>query len=170
MKLDVPYYSQFLDVVDKEWMPKSCAIVCLKMILDYYRKGEISLTDLIKKGYENGGYGPLGWYHDSIVSLAENFGLKARRVEKVDVKDGIKDISESLMNGNPVMISAIKRILGQTKFHVVVVTGFKERDGEVVGFYYNDPESTKKEKGQNIFTDINFFIDDWRRMAIFISP
>lgn len=169
MILDVPYYSQFLDVDDKEWMPKSCAIVCLKMILDYHNRNNLPLTELIKEGVKMGGYGPSGWYHNVIVELAENYGLKAVRVEKVDIEKGVKDIYHSLNDGYPVIISAIKHIFEQNKFHMVVITGYEEKDGEVKGFYYSDPEATTVEKGKNIYTPIRFFIDDWRRMAIFIS-
>jgi uncharacterized protein YvpB len=168
--LEVPYYSQFLDVDDKKWMPKSCAIVCLKMILHYHNDRSLPLMDLIGLGESKGGYGPSGWYHDTLVELAEDYELKARRVEGVNVEDGIKDIKSSLEKGNPVIVSAIKYILGQTKFHMVVVTGFEEEDGQITGFYYHDPESADREKGQNIFTDIKTFTGGWRRMAIFIYP
>lgn len=167
--LEVPYYSQLLDVDDKHWVSKSCAIVCLKMILDYHRKESVSLMDLIEDGNKKGGYGPSGWYHDSLVKLAENSGLKAKRVEGIDVGDGIKDIKNSLEKGNPVIISAVKHILGQTKFHMVVITGFEEKGEKISGFYYHDPESADREKGQNLFVDVDTFINGWRRMAIFIS-
>jgi uncharacterized protein YvpB len=170
MKLNVPYYSQFLDVDDHYWMPRSCAIACLKMVLDHHKSEGMSLMELIEDGEKRGGYGPSGWYHDSLIELAEHSGLNAKRVEGVDVEKGIKDIADSIRKRNPVIISAVKHILGQTKFHMVVATGFEEKDGEIAGFYYHDPESADREKGQNLFADINTFIDGWRKMAIFISP
>ena len=169
MKLNVPYYSQFLDVDDKLWIPRACAIACLNMVLDYHGK-DTSLTDLIKEGDSIGGYGPSGWYHDSLIELAKGFGLEASRIENVDFKAGIEDIRNSLEKNNPVIISAIKYILGQTKFHVVVITGFEEKDGNITGFYYHDPESVDRKKGQNIFVDIDIFELGWRKMAIFIHP
>ncbi|MCR4330440.1 MAG: C39 family peptidase, partial [Patescibacteria group bacterium] len=57
IKLEVPYYSQFLDVEDKYWMPRACGMACAKMVLDFYKVDTTSLDELIKKGSEEGGYG-----------------------------------------------------------------------------------------------------------------
>jgi len=167
MKLDVPYYSQFLDIEDKEWMPRACGIVCVKMILDFYNTKSPNLDTLIKKGYEEGGYSKWGWLHDYFVHLFEEFNLNAKREEKIK---NINILVNSLKNKNPVIISAVKYILGQTKFHMVVLTGFEEENGNITGFYYHDPESTNIEAGKNLFVDIEIFKQGWREMAIFVYP
>jgi len=166
MKLDVPYYSQFLDVEDKEWMPRACGMACVKMILDFYKIKNPDLDILIKKGNEDGGYSKSGWLHDYFVHLFEEYGLSAMREEKMKNYDSI---IENLKNNKPVIVSGIKYIFGQTKFHMVVLTGLEEENGNVTGFYYHDPESTNREFAQNIFVSIDIFLRDWRKMAIFVE-
>ncbi len=170
MKLDVPYYSQFLDVEDRYWMPRACGIVALKMVLDFHRKDIPPIMELIEICSKAGGYGKSGWFHDALVSLAKSFGLESYRKEKMDADGGTEEIVSSIRNGKPVLISAVKYILGQTKFHMVAVTGFEEKDGVLTGIYYHDPEATDIEKGKHIFVGIDTFKREWRKMAIFISP
>jgi len=118
IKLDVPYYSQFTDVKDPYWMPRACGVVCLGMVFAYHTGRDVDIDDLIKKGNESGAYGPHGWYHDGLVALAKDEGLDAHREE--GMKDSEKLI-QSLRDGNPVIVSAVKFILGQKKFHMVVL-------------------------------------------------
>lgn len=170
MKLDVPYYSQFLDVKDRYWMPRACGIVALKMVLDFYGKNIPTAMELIDTCSKAGGYGKSGWFHDALISLAKNFEFEAYRKEKMGADGGTEEIINFLKEGKPVLISVVKYILGQTKFHMVVATGFEEKDGVLAGIYYHDPEATDKDKGQHIFVDINTFKREWRKMAIFVSP
>lgn len=176
MKLDVPYYSQFLDIEDRYWMPRACGIVALKMVLDFYlpaqtgKKNIPPIMELVDTCSKAGGYGKSGWFHDALVSLARSFGLEAYRKEKMDIEDGTREIINNLREGNPVLVSAVKYILGQTKFHMVVATGFEEKNGVLTGIYYHDPEAIDKLKGRHVFVDINTFKREWRKMAIFIHP
>jgi len=166
MKLDVPYYSQFLDVENKEWMPRACAPAALAMILAYHNVQKGSLMDLVREGLAKKPYNPAtGWYHDTLVEIAKDHGLQANRAEKME--DGSR-LVESLRASNPVIVSAIKYILDQTKFHMVVLTGFEEKDGTIVGFYYHDPESASRERGQHLFVRRETFLREWRKMAIFV--
>ena len=170
MKLLVPYYSQFLDVEDKYWMPRACGMACVKMVLDFYEVDTAPLDELIKKGSEEGGYGPWGWVHDYFVALAKEYGLEAHREEKMDPSQGMAVITLALRHNHPVIVSAVKYILGQTKFHMVVITGYEEDRGAITGLYYHDPESTTRERGQHLFVDKETFMREWRKMAIFIMP
>ncbi len=167
--LDVPYYSQYLDIEDIYWVPRSCGIACVKMVLDFYKTGNYSLADLIKNIAEKGGYNSSGWIHDYLISLFKDCGLQAHREEQMDFDDGIEKIAGYLDNDNPVIISIIKFVLGQTKFHMVVLTGYKRENGIIKGFYYHDPESLYRETGQNLFVDLEIFRIGWRRMAIYVK-
>lgn len=169
MKLNVPYFSQFLDVKDNRWMPRACAIVCLKMVLEYYGKKDATIDSLIEEGLRIADYTPVGWRHDVLVKLAEAHGLSAHREEGLKDHNGIQKVIDALKRGEPVIISAVKSILGQTKFHMVVVTGIEEEGREVVGFYYHDPESLDREKGAHLFVKREMFENDWRGMAIFAN-
>ncbi|OHA80311.1 MAG: hypothetical protein A2675_00300 [Candidatus Yonathbacteria bacterium RIFCSPHIGHO2_01_FULL_51_10] len=168
MKLDVPYHSQFLDVEDKNWMPRACAIVCLKMVLECHKK-DVSIEKLIEEGIKIKEYTSVGWRHDTLVQLAEMHGLSARREEGLKESGGIEKVVDAIKKGEPVIISAVKFILGQTKFHMVVVTGIEEENGKVIGFYYHDPESLDKEKARHLFVGREVFEKEWRGMAVFVS-
>ena len=187
MKLNVPYYSQFLDVEDKEWMPRSCSVVCLKMVFDYNSiDTNLSIDDLKQEGVIIGEYTIDGWSHEVLVRLARNHGLHAYRQEfrsqiinlansiakeskheKKLIDEGMKKLTEELRNKRPVIVSINKFTLGQEKSHAVLLTGFEEENGEITGFYYHDPESLNREKAMHLFVDLEIFKKAWRKFAIF---
>ena len=169
MKLDVPYISQFLDTSDPYWMPRACGMACLKMVLDFYGKKTPPLLEMCKKGEAEGGYSKHGWLHDYFLKVAREYGLEAERGEKIGEILGLQRIHDELKAGHPVVVSVVKRILGQAKFHMVALTGYEENEnGNIAGFYFNEPESLYPELGKDIFVDVKTFLNDWRRMAIFI--
>ena len=88
----------------------------------------------------------------------------------MDPEKGMASIIDALRRNHPVIVSATKHILGQTKFHMVVITGYEEDRGAITGLYYHDPESTTRERGQHLFVDKETFMREWRKMAIFIMP
>ncbi len=169
--IKIPYYSQFVDVKDHYWVPRACMIACLKMILEYHGKAkDLSIDDLIKKGEAIGAYGKWGWIHDGIITLAHDFGIPAYREEKMNEGEGILKIKDSILKKNPPIVSIIKDILGQKKFHTVVIVGYEEKDGKISGFYFHDPESTSEDRNREpIFVDIKTFLNEWRKMAIFFE-
>ena len=84
-KLNVPYYSQRLNVKDPYWRPRSCGIAALKMAMDFlnkspktkFRRRTSKLDDLIKEGVSYGGYSKEhGWYHDGLLKIAKNHGFR----------------------------------------------------------------------------------------------
>jgi len=169
MKLEVPYYSQFLDVHDEYWIPRACGICCMKMVFEYFGKDAPSVLDMAKLSEKEGGYGKSGLFHDYIVVSAKKLGLISHREEKMEEGTGIEKILSELKNKKPVIISAVKEILGQTKFHMVVLTGFEEEDGELSGFYFHDPEAVSRERGSYVFVPLGDFKKSWRKMAIFMA-
>lgn len=175
MILNVPYHSQFTDISDPYWMLRGCSIVCLKMVLGYYGKNR-EIMDLINEGKEAGGYGKSGWFQDAVVALAKANGVNSFRKEGIDENLGVEEIRENLDKGNPVIISGVKHFMEQTKFHLVVITGYEEEEGKLSGFYYHDPENTDKnraendrERGYNRFVSLENFKKDWRKMAIYFE-
>lgn len=170
MKLDIPYYSQYLSVSDPYWMPRACGVACVKMVLDSYKKETASLEEMIEAGHADGGYGPSGWFHDYFVALFKVYDIDAYRKEGMDEKEGIQEIQRALEAGNPVIASIVKYILEQTKFHMVVLVGYtKDAQGNVKTLLYHDPEGVSEEQGAYREVDIETFLSGWRRMAIFIS-
>lgn len=187
--LNVPYYSQ-RDVENKEWKDRSCAIVCLKMILDYHLEVELpSVWDLIREGVMIDGVDENSdWKQDSIVMLLRNHGLSAYRQEfksfEINIESGkgipgeysekmltggINKIVDNLNSDKPVLASVSKMFGDENIFHMVVLVGFeKDGNGEVKGFYYNDSDY-EIEQGKALFVDIEIFKKHWRRLSIFIE-
>lgn len=162
MKLPVPYHSQYLDVSDSFWMLRACGAACLKMTAEYHGVETPDMVTLCTEARERGGYHMInGWVHDYLVTKAKELGLQAERKEGlVSMDDIVADVSA----GNPVIVSVEKRVLEQTRFHMVVVVGFT--DGEVM---YHEPESTDRDRGAYRSCDTGTFMNYWRGKAIFIS-
>ncbi len=194
MKLNVPYYSQFVDVTDPFWMLRACGAVSLKMVAEYHSAAVPDIVTLCNEARDRGGYDMSnGWIHDYLVMKAKELGLDAHRKEGMTNMD---EIIASLDAGNPVIVSVEKRVLEQTRFHLIVLTGLelsadsRGTDAEQRGkntddivsqlangyklkatgcIFYHEPESTDKEKGQFRKCDIETFQNYWRGKAIFIS-
>ena len=122
MKLDVPYYSQFVDIQDPFWMLRACGGVSLAMVAEFHGVQIPELASLCNEAKERGGYDMTnGWVHDYLVTRAQEFGLDAYR------KEGLTDIEEiiaALQAGNPVIVSVEKRVLEQKRFHMIVLVGY----------------------------------------------
>ena len=163
MKLLVPYYSQFLDTSDAFWMLRACGAVSLKMVAEYHGITTPDISTLCIEARDRGGYDMVnGWVHDYIVTKAKEIGLDAERKEDLTTTD---EIVASLEKGNPVIVSVEKRVLEQTRFHMLVIVGYG--DGE---FIYHEPESTDRERGAYRSCNTETFMEYWRGKAIFISP
>jgi len=178
MKISVPYYSQYLDVADTKWQPRACSIACLKMLLDYKGVETPSLDEMILQGDAMGAYGESGWKQDGIIALAKQYGARLSRNEWRHSEsktpdelneEGINFLISELRAGQPVLASAIKKFIEEDKFHLVVLTGFEEKDNKVTGFYYHDSDTHARGEGENLFVPIDTFRAKWRRMAIFLG-
>lgn len=183
MKLSVPYYSQFVDIQDSFWMLRACGGLCLKMVAEYHGKDVPYIVEFCNEAKERGGYDMQnGWVHDYLVMKAKEFGLKAERKEGLTT---LEEIYKSLDSGNPVIVSVEKRVLEQTRFHMIVLTGFEQSADErrqnadnangIVSelpptyLYYHETESTDKEKGMFRSCSQEVFLQYWRGKAIFIT-
>jgi uncharacterized protein YvpB len=162
MKLNVPYYSQYLNVTDPFWMLRSCGAICFKMVTEYYGKDASNIVSFCNEARDKGGYDiNNGWVHDYLVIKLLEMGLKAERKEGLV---GIDEIITSLDAGNPVIVSVEKRVLEQTRFHIIVVVGHEDNN-----IFYHEPESTDKIRGAYRRCNTETFINYWRGKAIFIS-
>lgn len=162
MKLTVPYYSQFLDIDDPFWVLRACGAASFKMVAEFYGKKVPDLLTLCHEALERNGYDMRnGWIHDYIVSRLAEAGLVAHRKEGLTE---FSDILASLESGNPVIVSVEKRVLEQTRFHMVVVVGYDNGT-----FFYHEPESTDREKGSYRTCSLEVFLEYWRGKAIFSS-
>ncbi len=166
MRLDVPYYSQFIDVEDCFWMLRACGATSLKMVAEFEGASVPSIESLCGEAKERGGYHmENGWIHDYLILKAEELGLRAYRKEGLTTTD---ELVAHLNSGHPVVVSVEKRVLEQKRFHILVLTGHEEIDG-VRSFTYHEPESTQKERGQHRKVPEAIFIEYWRGKALFLK-
>lgn len=188
MKHNVTYYSQFDNVLREEWKARACSIVCLKMALDFFSPDVIDIDSLIDEGVLLKGWTPHGWTHDSLSLIAHNHGLASYREEfrsmhadprtgtfsispytEKFIEYGIKKISDAIENGGLVIVSTYRNWNPQESFHTVLLIGLeKGEDGRISGFYYHDPD-TALEKREGIFVQLKDFLENWRKMALFMG-
>jgi hypothetical protein len=181
IKLNVPYYSQYLEVKDYQWNISSCTGACVAMVLEFLAGKKIDILQFMKKAGEEGGCTRLnGTSHDYVIKFFESEGLKSWRYKNKDTKDvldTVDPIVESIRGGSPVIVSISKFVLEQKKFHTVLVIGLKENEqGEVTHFYYHEPEATIASVpgdpavgGEGRCCDLETFKKSWRGRAIFVS-
>ena len=175
----VPYYSQSLDVLDKEgnidkyWFRRACGIACAKMILDYFRPEESkSLLDLANEGRDKGGYSQAGWRHDYFLELFKEYGLTAFRKEQMDYQKGVKEMAYFIKDGGLVIASCVVPFMTETDFHMILLKGVRWKDAREdspVGFYYSDPDSINKDSAAERYVGTEMFGNYWRKMAIFVT-
>ncbi len=171
MKLDVPYYSQFIDVQDSFWMIRACGAAAFKEVVEFYNVTVPDIVTLCNEGKERGGYDmENGWIHNYLVMKAKELGLTAHR------KEGLANLDEiiaCLKKGNPVIVSVEKRVLEQKRFHIIVLTGFeaatKDEGAPISNFYYHESESTERDRGMHRTCDAETLEKYWRGKAIFIE-
>lgn len=164
--IEVPHYAQYLDVDENFWKSRSCGIVSLGMILDYYGT-EVPIEELIGKGKANGGYiKGIGWKHDAIVDLAKEYGFESHRVED----ESLDNIMSAIDRDEPVIVSVFKNFKQTNGGHLAVLTGYfiDKNDNELVGVYINDPIGFPY-KFKNQFVKIETFLEGWKKRAIFIK-
>ncbi|MGB8815621.1 MAG: C39 family peptidase [Minisyncoccia bacterium] len=189
MKLNIPFYSQYSEEVTEEWQSRACAILCLKMVIgfldkkvdamDIIKEGLIISNDLSKKGRPQSGYTKeFGWGHDLLVMLLCNRQVFAYKQEfksfdngltenESPIKFGINKIVKNIKEKFPVIISLAKDITNpRLSGHMVVVSGFEEKNGILSGFYINDPEKKTEMDGKDIFVNIEDFVKSWKKLAI----
>jgi hypothetical protein len=132
------------------------------MVAVYHKIDVPDIVTLCNEAREREGYHMTnGWVHEYLVTKAKELGLQAYRKEGLESFD---EIVASLDAGNPVIVSVEKRVLEQTRFHMIVVVGYE--DGKVI---YHEPESTDKSRGQYRECTQEVFMEYFRGKAIFIS-
>ncbi len=167
VKLEVPYYSQFIDIQDSFWMLRACGGVSLKMIAEFLGADVPDIVTLCEEAKERGGYDMQnGWVHDYLVMKAKELGLEAYRKEGLT---STEEIVFHLDKGFPVIVSVEKRVLEQKRFHMLVLVGYERSEAGDITFSYHEPESTDEDKGKFRKCDEETFLSYWRGKALFIS-
>lgn len=163
--IEVPHFAQYIDVLDPYWKERSCAIVSLCMVMNYYGK-EVDVHEVLELGLKQCEYDPkVGWRHDVIVSIAKHYGFEAHRTEN----DSINTLLESLSKDEPVIVSIYKNFDPTEGGHLAVLTGYfvNSKTGEVISLFVNDPIGLPyKYKNKGIPLDV--FEKGWKKRAIYV--
>jgi hypothetical protein len=166
-KLEVPYFSQYLEVDNKENCLKACGMTCVYMVLKYNHMEIETLDNMVLEGIDTGGFGISGWSHDYFVDLFIKLGFESERKESMRNND-VTMIQENILNGYPVIVSAERILFDKKIFHQVLLTGIRQDDkGNLEGFFYHDPASLQPELATHCYVPIKTFFLSWRKMAIF---
>jgi ABC-type bacteriocin/lantibiotic exporter with double-glycine peptidase domain len=170
MKFETPKYSQHLDVEESDWQDKSCGILCLKTLLDYWGEKEgiphRDADELIQEGLSIDGYIPgVGWKHKELVELARQHGFDGENLEWPDEHPDVafNKAVPHLME-HPIMASVHKNLIEGNGGHLVVVTGYE--DGKI---FYNDPDSELRDDVERSVT-LKEFLDGWKQRIVVIHP
>ena len=177
MNLNIKYYSQYSEKIEKDWQSRSCAIVCLQMVLDFYKKeskpidlikeGLFISEDLEKRGRRTEGYTrEFGWGHELLVTILRNHGLPAYKQDfrsiKFNLDDstfsnsgfeseifefGINKIRENLLNNKPVIVSIVKDTLNKKTSGHMVVVSGLEEKNGEVKGFYIKDPEIKDNSG-----------------------
>ncbi len=140
-----------------------------------------------------------GWIHSRLVQTIQEFGFKSFRhsylIRPSDIQNIVNEnhnaksiilykeqvISESLYTIKksidleiPIIISINKNLGKKNNPHLVVLTGYKFENNNIVGIYLNDPNNPKKNSKdrlelKNKYINKEEFIKIWRKTAIFIE-
>jgi len=162
--LEVPHRIQYYDIDDDKWQGRSCGIVSLAMVLEYYGI-QVGMDELIKLGLEKNGYiNKIGWKHQIICDLAKHYGLEACRTEE----DTVDSLMEALEQNEPVIISIHKNFEPENGGHLTVLNGYFVSNQELMGFYVNDPVGASY-KHQNQFIKLEKFLCGWKKRAIYVK-
>jgi ABC-type bacteriocin/lantibiotic exporter with double-glycine peptidase domain len=162
----VPAYSQFLDVKEKNWRRRSCGIVSLKMVMAYWQAETASIAALIRTGRRLKAYTEKsGWTHKGLVRIAKKYGFDGQNFDWAEESSekAFREMKRWLKLG-PVIASVRRDLVPEGTGHLIVVTGI---DGRRV--FYNDPDSkTRKHLVRKIA--IKRFVGGWKKRIIVIKP
>lgn len=190
--LDVPYYHQLDPATGLSPKDRSngCAIVCMKMVLEYCAQEQIDIVELYQMTEKLGGRNKKGdWTHAAQVRVLKGQGLIAWRrnwnmaradvayftnnedydsdqlsaLERQNQTGAMVAILDSIKKGYPVIVSVKKYFQYEDKRHQVVIIGFDDDH-----LYINDPIA-KDPANHPMKVTKDYFLEAFNYQAIFIS-
>lgn len=190
--LKVPYYHQLDPAtgLPPQFRKNGCAIVCVKMVLEYSFGRQFEINNLYEEAKKAGGRNDNGdWTHAAQVRVLKQHQLLAWRrnwnlsaadrkyftavenydeaqleaVEKQNQNAAILAILNSIQAGNPVIVSVKKHFRYKNKRHQVLVIGFDEEN-----LYINDPIA-QDPNDHPMKINRQYLIDNFNYQAIFTS-
>lgn len=156
----IPFYSQFSDVSSSEWQKKSCGVVSLAMIIDWYSPGATTPETLLWEGLSSGAYiNNAGWSHQGLIGLARKYGLtgSAHDLSGISKEAAFAELSEYLKVG-PIIASVHYKFDPLNPIpHLVVISGATDDSVR-----YSDPA----EKSGNQEIPLEKFLLAWKKRFI----
>lgn len=171
VKHKLPKLSQFLDVKNKSWKNRSCGVVALMMVMQYY-DSKIKTSDIskiISRGYKNGHYlKGIGWRHDGLIKLAEQYGFSGKRMEFKSVNKTTTKKLISLLKKSPLIVSVFSKFNPENGGgHLAVLCGYKKENNQYT-IFINDTDS-KTRKGITKEMLLEDFLNGWKKRIIIIK-
>ncbi|MBI4991767.1 MAG: C39 family peptidase [Candidatus Harrisonbacteria bacterium] len=163
-KHKVPALSQHIHIQDPEWKEKSCGIVSLTMLFNYFGK-EISADQLLKDGITNNAYlKAVGWKHKELAELGKQYGLNGENLDwtALDAQSAYQKAT-GYLNQYPIMASVYNNFEPGNSGHLIVITG-----ATTDKIFYNDPDAKNI---NNISKEISLkkFLNGWKKRIIIIN-
>jgi ABC-type bacteriocin/lantibiotic exporter with double-glycine peptidase domain len=158
--------SQFLDVKKRGWKNKSCGIVSLAMVLNWWIPNfNLSCDELLDLALKENAYlKGVGWKHKELALLVKKFNLRGKNFDWFyeDNEKAFKKFLNFLKRG-PVIVSIYKNFKNSEGGHLIVAL---KVDKSFV--YFLEPKAKKREK---IFQKVSIqkFKNGWKRRIIVIS-
>lgn len=144
----------------------SCGACVVCMILSLHQI-PVDPKKFIEQGHQNGGYTTNGWSHIYLVNKLQESNFSYVKLENCPIELSFKQITKSILEDNPVIVSVNKFCLEQNSFHMVLIVGIKTNpDKSILGFFYHDPAAITQEKGLYRYVTVENFIQFWRKKMI----
>ncbi len=153
----------------KFWSQRACGIACVRMIIKSKKQAALTMAELAKRAQQLGGYKlydqkgnfiDKGWYYKALLKVLADFGFLGN-VNKVLPTN---QIARKIKKGCFAVVSVNNQVLNNKKVaffnfsnHLVLVTGFRAKNGKVVGFYLHNPYDTTRKSQKGNFVDIALF-------------
>lgn len=197
LKFNLPYYSQYMnpeigyqifkgelnieddlnwnkfgsqDVSDYIfWSKRSCAIACLRMVLNGFGNSIKNNYELVKQGLELGGYlindingnfVDKGWYHIPLIHLARTYGIDGL----IKNCSNINDLCESIILSQPIMASVSVNICdslcsdASKNGHFIVIHGFKwSKRNKCTHILFHNPLGKNTKTSKNVLMNVEEF-------------
>lgn len=173
-----------------------CAIVAMKMIVDYWLDNSITIESLKELVEQSGGRAANGdWLQSAeveafkkigFVSWRRNWNLAKRDYEYLKEKENysidqlkllqfqhfgaaLPSIINSLKLGLPLIASVKKDFEDNAKNHQIVIRGFARKDNKI-DIYYLDPFLPYEEQLERSSVGLSEFLFFFNYQAIFVVP
>lgn len=161
--VQVPFYSQFVDITSPTWKKVGCGITSLAMIIDYYRPA-VPVDTLLKQGITAGAYlDSAGWTYSGLISVARRYGLDGNSYDLARLgTDAAFTQFKTYLEDGPVIASIHYKFNPKSPIpHLVVINKIINDT-----IYYNDPAAKTGDKQ----ISVSDFEKAWKMRFIVIRP